>query len=576
MAPCRKQPRLIHLALATTLLPPTVLIAWEMLRNEAGSGDLPALGLALALLGLCMGLIVHGRDRAAKQRAATMLAAALDGCEDGYAVFDGDRRLVACNSAYRREWLLPPDAGQAATYDMALAEFERSGKPAGRSDSRSGWLRRALAAAEQSGRAAEIRHADGRWLRLGENPLPDGGMVSILRDTTQHHLERITAERHEADVQALLDSLDTGVCLADRHGRILAANSRFAPLLGCRPDEFRPGAAVAEVFARLARSGDPDKGAGDRLESLGYIQALRGRPSRREWQGAAGSVIESNWVPVPTVGAALIVSDLTQQRQIEASLREAKEIAEATTRTKSEFLANMSHELRTPLNAIMGFSEIMKNELFGSIGNPNYRDYASDIYDSGGHLLTLINDILDMSKAEAGKIELQEAEVDVEAVIAACLRLVKARAESGGLTLSVAQPETPIRLWVDERRIKQILLNLLSNATKFTPPGGRIVIAASIERSGDFVLTVRDTGIGIAPDDIAKSLAPFGQVDSKLARRFDGTGLGLPLSRALAELHGGQLDLHSRVAVGTTIRVRLPAERVVAQTPIERPNAISA
>jgi signal transduction histidine kinase len=181
-----------------------------------------------------------------------------------------------------------------------------------------------------------------------------------------------------------------------------------------------------------------------------------------------------------------------------------------------------------------------------------------------------------MSKAEAGKIELQEAEVDVEAVIAACLRPVTTRAESGGLALSVARSEAPIRLWVDERRIKQILLNLLSNAIKFTLPGGRVVIAASVERSGSFVLTVRDTVIGIAPGDITKAHAPFGQVDNKLARRFDGTGLALPLSRALAELHGGRLDLHSQVAVGTTIQVRLPAEKFVAQTPVERPNAVSA
>ncbi|MDA0701896.1 MAG: PAS-domain containing protein [Proteobacteria bacterium] len=576
MAPCRTQPRLIHLALATSLLPPTVLIAWDMLRGGAGSADLPTLGLGLALLGLCMGLIMHGRDRAAKNQAETMLTAALEGSDDGYAIFDGDQRLVACNSAYRRELPVAPDPGQAATYDMALAAFERSGKITGQSDCLPGWLRRAMTAAGTPGRAAEIRHADGRWLRLSEKRLPDAGIVSILRDTTQQQLERVSAERHDADMQALLDSLDTGICLADRHGRILAANSRFASLLGCRADELRPGAAVAEAFTRIAQSGDPGNGAGERLESLGYIQALRGRPSRREWLRTDGSVIESNWVPVTTVGAALVASDLTQQRQLESSLREAKEVAEATTRTKSEFLANMSHELRTPLNAIMGFSEIRKNELFGSIGNPTYRVYASDIYDSGGHLLTLINDILDMSKAEAGKIELQETEVEVEAVIAACLRLVKARAETGGLSLSVARPETPIRLWVDERRIKQILLNLLSNAIKFTRPGGRVVIAASIERSGSFVLTVRDTGIGIAPDGIAKALAPFGQVDSKLARRFDGTGLGLPLSRVLAELHDGHLDMHSRVAVGTTIRVRLPAERVVAQTPTERPNAVSA
>jgi signal transduction histidine kinase len=564
MVTCRKQPRLFHLTLATSLLPPMVLVAWTLLRNETEYPGFPALALVLALPGPAIGLMFHGWGRATRRQAEAMLATALEGSETAHAVFDPAGRLVACNSTYRHELPIEPDSERASAYDALLTAYERSGKISDRSRRTPGWLRRALTRSAGSSGVAEIRHVDGRWLELSEERMPDGTVVSILRDKTALELERAVAERHRAEMQALLDSLDIGVCLADRHGRLLAVNRRFAEVLACREECLRPGKTIVDVFAGMSRPDASNDGADDRLESLGYIQALRGRPSRREWRNPGGAVVESGWIPVPGVGAALVVSDLTQQRQVETSLREAKEIAEATTRTKSEFLANMSHELRTPLNAIMGFSEIMKNELFGALGNANYRDYASNIYDSGVHLLTLINDILEMSKAEAGKIELQEVEVEVETVIAACLRLVRARAESNGLSLSVASPDAPIRLLVDERRFKQILLNLLSNAIKFTPPGGRVAIATSIERSGSFVLTVRDTGIGIAAGDIAKALTPFGQVDSKLARRFDGTGLGLPLSRVLAELHGGRLDLHSRPAVGTTIRVRLPAERVVA------------
>jgi signal transduction histidine kinase len=255
--------------------------------------------------------------------------------------------------------------------------------------------------------------------------------------------------------------------------------------------------------------------------------------------------------------------DVTEMKQREEALMRAKLMAEEANRFKGEFLANMSHELRTPLNAIIGFSEIMRSETFGKLGNDRYVEYAKDILDSSRHLLGIINDILDISKADAGKLQLYEEEVDLRQEVQDAVRLFSEHAADVGLKLKIDLPETPPPLWADRRKIKQILLNLLSNAIKFTLPGGEVRVASDIDpATGDLRLIVSDSGIGIEQKDIAKVFSAFGQVESSLSRRFEGTGLGLPLSVALVELHGGKLELESQVGLGTKITIRLPARRL--------------
>jgi signal transduction histidine kinase len=242
-------------------------------------------------------------------------------------------------------------------------------------------------------------------------------------------------------------------------------------------------------------------------------------------------------------------------------MRIAKEQAEAASRTKSEFLANMSHELRTPLNAILGFSQVMRDAIVGPL-SPKYQEYARHIIESGTHLLNVINDILDLSKVEAARLELNLRLVSAPSIVRSCLELVQGRAALGRVALdSEIAPELPM-LHADPVRLQQILLNLLSNAVKFTKPGGRVTISVAAPSDGAVRFAVADTGIGMSRSEIAIALEVFGQVSGAVSRRHEGTGLGLPLARLLTELHGGAFHVESEKGAGTVVTVTLPTERV--------------
>lgn len=256
-------------------------------------------------------------------------------------------------------------------------------------------------------------------------------------------------------------------------------------------------------------------------------------------------------------------SDITELTRREENLRAAKESAETAARAKTQFLANMSHELMTPLNAIIGFADVMRMGLLGNIDNAEYRTYIRDIHGSAVGLMSTITDILDVSRIETGDAELNESACHIEELFDSVARLIQQRLQAQGLSLSLDLPARLPRVNADKRKLKQILANLLANAVKFTPQGGRIILGAGVNLDGDLELTVTDTGIGIAREDIERVLQPFAQVDSGLNRKYEGTGLGLTLSQGLAKLHGGVLRLESEIGIGTRAIVTLPASRLI-------------
>lgn len=269
------------------------------------------------------------------------------------------------------------------------------------------------------------------------------------------------------------------------------------------------------------------------------------------------------WEDAYLLGAAHLASITIERRRAEQGLKQATEAAELANRAKTKFLANMSHELRTPLNAIIGFSEIMRDGMFGPLGNERYREYALDIHDSGRHLLNVIDDILDISKIEAGRYVIEEQEVDLAAVLHWSAEMMRARTMEKSQKVVLHLPDRMPYISADQRAMRQIMLNLLSNAAKFTPPDGRIEIVVGMTDADSLTVAVRDTGIGIPADKLDEVMEPFGQVDDTNARQHGGTGLGLPITKSLIEMHGGEFRLESTVGIGTTATMKLPASRLI-------------
>lgn len=257
---------------------------------------------------------------------------------------------------------------------------------------------------------------------------------------------------------------------------------------------------------------------------------------------------------------------ITKQHDEKIALEKAKSIAEERNYQKSMFLANVSHELRTPLNAIIGFSEIIKDEVMGPVGNPQYKEYVQDINTSGIHLLSLINDILDYSKAEARKLDVEIINIDLTKIVKSCFRLVEQRATEGKIELISEIPISQVLLEADPKRMKQVILNLLSNAVKFTPEGEQVkvkIIEKILEQR--IILSVEDSGIGISQKNISKAMSPFGQIDSSISRKYEGTGLGLPLARKLTEIMGGVFSIKSELGLGTTVTIEFPVKNLNKQ-----------
>lgn len=371
----------------------------------------------------------------------------------------------------------------------------------------------------------------------------------------------VIAARQQFD--EAVEAMSDGLAVFDADDRLLMCNRRFLETFPRIDGYLKPGVVYQELMVRLWQCGQ----FADRRDSLPdwISQALR-------WHAApSGEILQQladgRWLKLverrtPGGGTVLVATDVTEIKAREVAFARAKSEAEQASELKTSFLANMSHELRTPLNAIIGFSEIMESEMLGPLGSARYRGYVGNILESGRHLVDLINDLLDISKLGAGRREIDESVVEISALMHQCFVVISTLAASAGVTLVADSSLSGISLRADERALRQILLNLLSNSVKFSPNGGRVVTRAHAD-DDSLCIEVEDNGIGIAPEHIPLVVEPFRQAPGVRTREHRGTGLGLSISKSLARLHGGDISISSAVGVGTTVCIRLPIERLL-------------
>jgi len=365
-----------------------------------------------------------------------------------------------------------------------------------------------------------------------------------------------TLRLSEEKFRGLLESAPDAMIITDMDGKIMLVNVQAEALFGCPRTELL-GRPITMLIPEHSRETYKTELACFLRGSVGPANPVSSFYARR--QSGKDFPVELNFGRLETETGSLVsnaVRDITARRQIEARLAEA-------SKAKSEFLARMSHELRTPLNAIIGFSELIRDAVIAPI-DARYREYGGDIHNAGRHLLNIVNDILDIAKIEDGRLELREEIISIADSVEACRRVVAVMADAAAVTLTTESASSLPRIRCDQMRFRQILLNLMSNAVKFTPAGGEVKVYASIDAEG-VIVAVTDTGIGMHPEQIAIALEPFRQIEGPMSRRFDGTGLGLPLAKALVELHGGRLQIDSVPDQGTTVRIILPRERLLEE-----------
>ena len=486
---------------------------------------------------------------------------------DGLLTIDGVGTIRSFNPAAQRIFGHAPEEIIGHSFSAVLTGTAGFGEGMGATTA-------LLAAVARSGSSRGImgRRRDGTAfpMDLAVTEMQEGGAavyIALVRDISDRAAAETMAAQAQQRLVDALESISEAFVLFDDQDRIVLFNQRFRELHGSCANLITVGTRFEDVARAVAAQGFVPEAAGRIQEWVRERVLQHANPSGSfQIELADGRWIRISERRTRDGGIVGTMAEITEEKRRERELRRARDAAELANRSKSEFLANMSHELRTPLNAIIGFSELMKNEVLGAIAIPAYSGYVRDIHDSANHLLNIINDILDLSRIEAGKLKLFETSVDLGAAAQGTARLVTDRAADSGVRVSSDIEANLPMLLGDERLVKQILINLLANAVKFTPRGGSVVVRAFKDAEGRLGLTVADTGIGIAEADLARVMEPFGQADGSLRRRYEGTGLGLPLVRSFVELHGATFDLKSQVGAGTTATVMFPAERTTQQT----------
>jgi PAS domain S-box-containing protein len=508
-------------------------------------------------------IVTDVTDKVRLQSAHDRLISAITSMKEAVILLDKDDRLIFANSQFHDT----PGAEAVSKPGTHYADYIRwvaqTGEVVEANQDQAGWINKRLMMHAEGFGDQEIELTGDRWRRIQEYKLADGGTLIIRRNITDHKRASQSLRQKTDLFSAILDNLPIGINVTDLNGQYLIANKQLLDWHGIKNKTF-----IDQYSENVIQQSSADSKARQRQEEeVRRTLNVTTREEIRKFDDGVSRHLE--WTKFPILGESgdltaigTIGLDISERKAAEQRLISAKEGAEIASRAKSEFLAHMSHELRTPLNAIIGFSQMMEGELFGELGHPSYKEYSGDILTSGTHLLNVINDILDISKIEAGELELSESEVDTFALISSTFKMVQARADIAGISLIRKAVSGVPKFFGDELRLKQILLNLVTNAIKFTPSGGRISVTVRVRENGNMVWLVSDTGVGISPDDIGRVLHPFEQAREGAQLSHEGTGLGLYLTQSLAQLHGGTLSLESEIGVGTTVTVEFPASRV--------------
>ena len=502
-----------------------------------------------------------GAEDEARRRAA-MLDSILANVPHGVCVYGPGRRVTLVNPAYAEIMQGAPVAVGDSLEEVIRQRAAMGEYGPGSPDA---LFAEYMARDRRRPEVRRRRRPNGTTIDERTAPLPDGGHISVVTDVTPLTLAENELLRRASEMDVMLANIRHGIMLFDAEGRLVAVNRIASELLGVPPDALGAGRSEEDILGMLSALGE--HGEGD--EAAGFVRERLARDRSRSQifrrPTRAGRVIEVRGDPAPGRGFVLTLTDVTESEAAARELRRAKDAAESANQAKSRFLATMSHELRTPLNAVIGFSEALLRQA-DTVDPVRTAEFATAINESGRHLLGLINTILDVARIESGRFEMSADRVDVARLVRMCVRRAEPSFQAGEIALQLdLAPGIPV-LRGDERRLQQVLGNLLSNAAKFTPAGGEVTLRAALAPTGDLTLDVIDTGIGIPEAELDRVFEPFIQLDGDLTRRFQGAGLGLYISRSLVEAHGGRLALRSQPGVGTVAEVVLPGWRLIGES----------
>ncbi len=494
-----------------------------------------------------------------------ILLDALESVPTMMALYDSEDRFVLCNQEYKKslykieDMLVPGMTFQEISYAGA-----KRGLVKGYEENPEEWVR--IRTERLHNPTAPVLHQqqDGRWVLTADHKVSNGSTFITCTDVSDIINAEAALRETESRFRKSQSHANIGTWEWNIQDGALFWSERIMPLFGYEPGSVE---TTYDNFVAAIHPDDRDKVANavqrciEDHEVYDIEHRVVWADGTVHWLHEKGDVQYSeSGAPLKMLGA---VWDITDSKNAEHDLREALIKADVASRAKSDLLANMSHELRTPLNAIIGFSESIMEQTLGPIENKKYSEYIGDIHYSGQHLLDLINDILDVSAIEAGSLKLYEENISVAGIVDSATHMLRPRADHAQVTITSKIDKKIPMIYADERRVKQVLINLLSNAVKFTPKGGNITIRGDVIDNGDLSIEVIDNGVGMDEEDATLALSRFGQVDSGLNRKNEGTGLGLPLTQGLMELHGGTLEIESEKNQGTIITTTFPKERIV-------------